>query len=163
MRKLIASAAIGTVLVGGAASLTLPAYAQDSGQGQTRQGPTQGQGQGNDQGKGKDNQNRRHRLAKAAIKTAADTIGIQPKDLLTELKAGKSVADVAAEHGKTGQQVVDAIVAKINAKVDEAAAAGKLPADKAADIKAKAPERVTKMVNAHHQGKAKPDAASPQG
>ena len=154
MKKLVASALVGASIVGGAASLAaLPAQAQTSSPDQTQQAqPDKPDHKGNGQ-----HQGRRHRLAKAAIKTSADTIGIDAKDLLKELKAGKSIADVATEHGVNPQAVVDAIVAKVNAKVDEAVAAGKITADKGNEIKAKAPEKVTKLVNAHRQPKDQKD------
>lgn len=147
-KKIITSAALGAAILGGtvgyAATSILPASAQA---GPATQGQDQQQGQP-DQQQGRP---RLRRAAKAFIQTAADTIGVQPKDLLSELKAGKSIADVATENGKSPQAVVDAIVAKINERVDKAVEDGKLSAEKAAEIKAKAPERVTKMVNAKRQ------------
>lgn len=145
MKKFLVSAAAGATLLGGSIAVAgslLPAYAQSNqGQAQTQQDQTNKTG-------GK--HHRQHRALKAAIKTAADTIGIQPKDLVTELRSGKSVADVANEHNVDPQKVVDAIVAKIDAKLDEAVTNGKITQERADELKAKAPEKVTKMVNAHH-------------
>jgi hypothetical protein len=44
------------------------------------------------------------------VAIAAKAIGIDAKDLAAELKAGKTVAQVAQEHGVDPQKVVDAIV-----------------------------------------------------
>jgi uncharacterized protein (DUF433 family) len=44
------------------------------------------------------------------VATAAKTIGIQPKDLVAQLRAGKTVAQVAQAHGVDPQTVIDAIV-----------------------------------------------------
>jgi predicted transcriptional regulator len=43
------------------------------------------------------------------LTTAANAIGISVADLRTELQAGKSLADVAVEKGKTRQDVIDAL------------------------------------------------------
>lgn len=163
MNKLITSAAVGAaILAGSAAVVAVPAYAQS---------PDQGQQQGSehkpDQGSKNRGKHVRHRAIKGAIKTASETIGIDAKELVEQLRAGKSVAEVATEHGVDPQAVVDAIVAKVNAWVDEAVAAGKLDAEKAAQIKEKAPEKVAKMVNAHREpgqgkpGQGKPDQSKP--
>lgn len=85
--------------------------------------------------------------------TVAGAIGIDVETLKTELEGGKSIADVAQAHGVDPQVVIDAIVAKIDAKIDEAVAAGKIPADRAAQIKQQVPEHVAKMVNGHFKGK----------
>jgi hypothetical protein len=90
---------------------------------------------------------RRHPVL-AGLKIAATTIGIEPKALGAAIKDGKSVADVARSNNVEPQAVVDAIVAATNTKVDEAVAAGKLDAERAATIKSKVTERVTKLVNA---------------
>jgi len=150
MRKFVTSAAIGAVLIGGAASLAMPAYAQSQG---SDQAPAQTQ---QDQGKAKvrDNKGRRHRVIKAAVKISAETIGISPQDLVKELRNGKSVAEVATEHGKTAQEVIDALVSKASSKVDELVAAGKIDAEMGERIKAKAPEAAARLVNAHRQPKA---------
>lgn len=60
------------------------------------------------------NVNMLQRLRAGIAKSAADAIGIQPKDLVSELKSGKSIADVASEHNVS----LDAVKSKImdNAK-----------------------------------------------
>jgi uncharacterized protein (DUF433 family) len=91
----------------------------------------------------------------AAVKIAATTIGVEPKELGQEIKAGKSVADVAKSHNVDPQKVIDAIDAAADKKVDEAVTAGKIDAARAATIKAKVPTRVTKLVNGELKGKGK--------
>lgn len=85
--------------------------------------------------------------AKAELGVAAKTIGIDEKTLLQELKGGKTVAQVATAHNIAPQTVIDAMVAAANTKIDQAAAAGHIPADKVADAKAKAKAAITKFVN----------------
>jgi len=83
------------------------------------------------------------------LKVAADTLGMTPADLLKELRAGKSIADVAQEKGVPEQTVVDAIVADAKAKLE-------------AEIQ-KLPDQVTRAVE-HDGVPARPDGArGPRG
>jgi uncharacterized protein (DUF433 family) len=91
----------------------------------------------------------------AAVKIAATTIGVEPKALGQEIKAGTSVADVAKSHNVDPQKVIDAIDAAADKKVDEAVTAGKIDATRAATIKEKVPTRVAKLVNGELKGKGK--------
>lgn len=83
------------------------------------------------------------------FKTAADTIGITPEQLMQELKGGKSIAEVAQAHGVEPQAVIDAVVAKIDSDIDQAVAKGRLSADRAAKLKEEVPQHVADMVNRH--------------
>ncbi len=89
------------------------------------------------------------RFRKEAVQLAAKTIGIPPADLVKELKAGKSVADVATEHNVQPQTVIDALVQAADQKIEAAKTAGKITAEQASKLEAKAPAFVTKLVNAH--------------
>jgi uncharacterized protein (DUF433 family) len=89
---------------------------------------------------------RRH-ARRAALGVAAETIGIEPAALREQLRAGKSVAEVAQAEGVDPQQVVDALVTAATERIDAAVAAGKLDADRAATIKDHLDERVTKRVD----------------
>jgi hypothetical protein len=89
----------------------------------------------------------RKEIRKAGIELSAKTIGITPKALVTELKSGKSVTQVAGEHGVSAQTVVNALVGAADGKVDQAVTAGKLTSTEAAKIKAALPGYVTKAVN----------------
>jgi hypothetical protein len=63
----------------------------------------------------------RHRPLRHAAKVAAEAIGISTDELKLELKAGKSIAQVAEEHGVAVDSVVDAVVQARTAKVQERA------------------------------------------
>jgi uncharacterized protein (DUF433 family) len=89
---------------------------------------------------------RRLRAARGAIATAAKALNIEPKALVAELRQGQSIADVAAAHHVAEQTVIDAIVSAATQKIDAAVTAGKLDANRAADLKAKLPERVKQLV-----------------
>ncbi len=146
MNKFIASSLAGLTLFGGsvaiAAGFAGTAGAEDNSAQST---PDQGQGR-------EGNREQRRDVAKAALKTAAETIGIDAKDLATELRAGKSVAQVATENGVDPQTVIDAMVAKANTRIDEAVANGKLTAERATTLKTKVAKRITTMVNKVRDG-----------
>jgi transposase-like protein len=91
-------------------------------------------------------------LRKQALALAAKTIGVKPADLANELKAGKSVADVANEHNVQPQTVIDALVHAADNKIEAAKTAGKITPDQASKLEAKVPDTVTKLVNAKHPG-----------
>jgi len=91
-------------------------------------------------------------ILKEGLDKAAAVIGISTDELTTELKAGKTVADVAAEHGVDVQKVIDALVADATARIDQAVADGKLDSARADEMKAHLTERVTAMVNGEGPG-----------
>jgi hypothetical protein len=64
------------------------------------------------------NQTGLRRAARRAVKIAADTIGISPAELIQQLRAGKSIADVASEHNVNPQTVVNALVTKVEANLE---------------------------------------------
>jgi polyhydroxyalkanoate synthesis regulator phasin len=90
---------------------------------------------------------RRHLRIHAGLDVAATTIGISEADLVQELRTGQSVAEVAEANGVEPQAVIDALVAEIDARVDEAVAEGNLEAERADAIKANAVEKATAFVN----------------
>jgi hypothetical protein len=55
-------------------------------------------------------------------------LGVTPAKLRTELRAGKSLAQIATEHGKTVAGLKAAILAKVRARLDRAVAAKRLTA-----------------------------------
>lgn len=71
-------------------------------------------------------------------KAASQYLGIDLKALTTELRAGKSLADIAnATPGKSAQGLIETLTAAANAKLDQAVAANRLTADQAATLKPK--------------------------
>ena len=93
---------------------------------------------------------RLRKLLKGACRVVTDTIGIDRKTLRTELRSGKTLAEIATDHGSTPQAVIDALVAAANKKLDAAATAGKISPERAARIEARLPARITKLVNEWH-------------
>ncbi len=60
------------------------------------------------------------------VDIVAQTLGISVDDLIAELQGGKSVAQVAQEHGVALDTVVNAIVAERETALDQAVADGRL-------------------------------------
>jgi uncharacterized protein (DUF433 family) len=89
----------------------------------------------------------RHRVIRAAVDVSAETIGITPAELRSQLAAGKSVAEVATAHDVDPATVVNALVTAGTARIDKAVAAGHLDADRAAKLKASLPERAQRFVD----------------
>ena len=94
---------------------------------------------------------RRKHFRRQAAAIAAKTIGITPADLVTELKAGKTIADIATEHGSSAQAVISAIEAAGTAQINAAQAAGKITAARAAKMTTRLDTRVPKIVNTWHR------------
>jgi hypothetical protein len=71
------------------------------------------------------------------LQTAATYLGLSLDQLLQELQSGKSLAEVAAEHGKTADGLKQAILDAMKSRLDAAVAAGDLTAEQAQQILAK--------------------------
>ena len=80
-------------------------------------------------------------------------LGIAQKDLMTQLRAGKSLGEIAdATPGKSKSGLVSTLMNDANAKIDKAKQDGKLTADQATQLKSKVQEAVTQIVD--HKGPA---------
>jgi ribosomal protein S20 len=146
MKKLLASVTVAGLLAAGGASLAAgaTAWAADPGGSGADQPPSSGApGQKGQRGE----------RAQLAIQTAAATIGVAPDDLRSQIKAGKTIAQVATEHGVDPANVVNAVIAALSQQIDQAAAQGTLDANRAAQAKQKLPDFVNRFVNKTKAGK----------
>jgi hypothetical protein len=83
-------------------------------------------------------------------KAASDYLGMDTKSLLTQLRAGKSVADLAnglSAQGKSAQGLIDSLTKTANDKIDQAFTANKLTAEQVTALKAKVAAEITTFVN----------------
>ena len=80
------------------------------------------------------------------IATAATALGITPEDLLAELKAGKTITEIAEANDVDPKDVTDALVAEADQLVDQAVSDGKIDAARADSLKEKAAKRVARFV-----------------
>ena len=80
------------------------------------------------------------------LNVAAQAIGITPQQLQSELP-GKSLAQVASNHGKQGSDVDTALKNAANARIDQAVSSGRLTADQGNTQKTNVDNRIDQLVN----------------
>jgi len=81
------------------------------------------------------------------LDTVAGVLGIDVDDLAQQLKDGSTIADVA---GDKTDEVIAALVAEHETRIDEAVAAGKFTGERAEEVRAALTEQVTALVNGDH-------------
>ena len=85
------------------------------------------------------------------LRAAVDYLGITREDLMTQLRDGKSLAEIAdATAGKSRQGLIDAIVAAETTLIDQALANGRITQAQADQMKANLTGHVTRFVDATH-------------
>jgi urease alpha subunit len=89
----------------------------------------------------------RSELRREGVAISAKTIGITPKALVTEVRSGQSIAEVANEHDVTAQTVVSALTNAADSEVNQAVANHKLTSAQAQKIEGRLPARLSKAVN----------------
>ncbi len=87
-------------------------------------------------------------VRKAIGTSAADAIGISAGDLRAELKDGKSIADVAAEHGVALDTVKAKITSDATAKLDKLVADGKITQAREDQTLQRLADNLDKILNA---------------
>ena len=92
-----------------------------------------------------------HSVRRAArgglLKTAATYLGVTNAQLVTDLRAGKSLAQVATAKSKSVDGLKQALLAALKQKVDAAVAAGRLDAARAQKLLERAPAHIERLVN----------------
>lgn len=82
------------------------------------------------------------------MNTTRTYLGITQQDLLTQLRSGKSLGDIAgATAGKSRDGLIAALTNAANDKIDQAHKAQKLTADQATALSAKVKDAVTQLVD----------------
>lgn len=81
------------------------------------------------------------------LDSAASAIGIDAATLKSELQSGKTIAQVAQEHGVDVQKVVDAMVADLKTHLDADVTAGRTTQAQEDSILADAPQHISDHVN----------------
>ena len=88
-----------------------------------------------------------HGLRANKLDAAAKALGITSDELLTQLRDGKSIADVAKAKGVDVNKVVDALVSDAQSKIDGAVKDGHLTQDQATKLKSDLKQHITDLVN----------------
>jgi hypothetical protein len=92
----------------------------------------------------------RRPFVKKLIASVSAQLGIAPKDLVVELRSGKSIAGVASDKGVDPQSIITTLVTSIDARIDQAVTNAKMTQERADQLKAKVTPRVTAFVNKVH-------------
>ena len=82
-----------------------------------------------------------------ASEALTDLLGIDGEELRTQLRAGATLAEIAAEQGVEVQAVVDELVAEVTERVDNAVENGRIDQAEADEKLAEAEAKITDMVN----------------
>jgi hypothetical protein len=90
-------------------------------------------------------QGKRQNLTRFVLREAAKALGVRPGQLARELR-GRSLAQVAAAHGKSAAELQAAVVAAFKARLDARVAAGKLTQDRANTQLARFQRRVSRLM-----------------
>jgi ribosomal protein S20 len=88
-----------------------------------------------------------HGHFEAVLKAAADYIGITQQQLLDQLRAGKSAADVAKAHDKTVAGLKTAVLGAAEKQLDQDVSDGKLTRTQADDILSRLKSNIDDLVN----------------
>jgi len=99
---------------------------------------------------------RGHRGAPLGGADLAEILGLEQDALREAVMGGQSLADIAAEQGVDTQDLVDAIVAATEERVNGAVESGRIDEDKADEIIAGAEERAERIVNGEFEGRRGP-------
>jgi polyhydroxyalkanoate synthesis regulator phasin len=81
------------------------------------------------------------------LDAAADYLGLTEAQLRNELSGGKTLAQVARDHGKSVDGLIDAMVAEAKSHLDDAVADGRITQSQADSILADLKQRITDRVN----------------
>ncbi len=89
----------------------------------------------------------RGQIRRAGVAISARTIGVTPEALVSELRSGTSIADVAGQHGVSAQTVVNALVSAADSRISQAVSNHRLESSLASKIEASLPGRLTRAVD----------------
>lgn len=113
-----------------------------------------------DPGRFKERRQQRHerkaRVRGAIVENAAAAIAISEDDLKEALKAGKSIADVAADNGVALDDVKSRIISAAETKLGEAVAKGRIDQAKADEMLQKLTESLDDLLNRKRTAPATP-------
>ncbi len=90
---------------------------------------------------------RRHdRRVAIGYSEIAEELGLSQTDLAKAIKDGKTIEQIAADHGVDINEMIDSLIAKLGTRLDQSVAEGKLTREKADQILAAARKRLTTTV-----------------
>lgn len=94
------------------------------------------------------------RLHGIVMEIVTTTVGVSRGDVISQVRTGGTIADLAADNGSSGQEVVDALMVVVEDHLDLALAEGRIDEAKADEIRAARLVRFTSLVFETHDGPA---------
>lgn len=85
-------------------------------------------------------------VARGVLSVTARTLDLKARDVVSALCSGKTLAQLASEHGKSTSDLVSALVKAADARVDAAVKAGRISSAQAATRKSKLESRANQLV-----------------
>ncbi len=92
---------------------------------------------------------RRGRVALGVLRVSAQTLDVSRRDLVSGLCSGKTLAQVANTHGKTSQDLIDALVKAADQHIQANEKSGKITQAQATKRLAKVKTEATKLVDSY--------------
>jgi lambda repressor-like predicted transcriptional regulator len=102
-------------------------------------------------------------LKRGFLAVAADYLGLSRRQLVAELRSGRSLAQIATARGKSVDGLKQALLGAFKTRVDAAVAAGRLDSARAARILQRVPAHVDRLVNATRTTRAGRPPAGAKG
>jgi hypothetical protein len=91
------------------------------------------------------------------MKLSVDYIGLPKEAVSAQLKAGKSLGEIAnTQPGKSREGLITYLVAQVSAQLDQAVAEGKITKERADEAKKGLVEHVTRFVDHKYERKPEP-------
>ena len=84
--------------------------------------------------------------------TVLEVLGVSRGQVISHVRTGGTLAELAEQNGSSGEELVDALVDVANDKIDAALAAGAIDEARAEELRAEAEERITDAVYSTHGG-----------
>ena len=81
-----------------------------------------------------------------------DYLDVSRGEVISHLRTGGTLADLAEEHGSSGEELVEVLVAVVDEKIDAALEAGRIDEERAERLRQRAHERITDFVFSTHDG-----------
>ncbi len=89
----------------------------------------------------------RHRRGHGRFESLTDILGLSSDELREQFSEGLTVAEIAEEQGISSEDLVSALVAAVNQRIDEALAEERIDAEQAEERLANVEERIESFIN----------------
>lgn len=98
-------------------------------------------------GRGGDGQGRGQGMMRGFIRVISDETGLEPREIIDEVRADKTLAMIITENGSTNQIVIDAALAAATERTTQAVENGRITQERADEILAELPEQLDTLLN----------------